>query len=205
MEIRLRTLLLILVLLAGGALAAVVTFGLRSPTAPAAAPTVEADVGQVQAYPAIAFTDSSEKLDWEVGCEEALWPWLDAHPDVCFSSLTVTLVDGEALESLRPGSDSRALALGVAYPDPYNMQALAMAGCAGGGDVKCYVTLESGGPGEDADVALAVAWVYALEHHLTPKTKEAWENSEWKWENYQPLIAQERDRWVSVCLHLSSQ
>jgi hypothetical protein len=202
-EIRLRSLVLSLLVLAGllGAAAwglaqlrqALPTAG--TPTTPTVQPA--AALGE-PADSRMTFVDASMAWDWQITCGEALATWVQQLP---FPSRTirVTLTDAK---NLGPST------VGVGYPADGDQAAIVYAACAGQPDLACQVAIKQGAPGADLDVAVTAAIPHAIRNAGLLHAPGGAEQIDairlnWSWAQFQPLLQKEGNAWCSSCLNVA--
>lgn len=202
MEIRLRSLVRILLLVAGLLVAA--ALGLAQPPAAApsgvvrVAPTIQAasSGGAIEHW--ITFTDGSGAWDWQITCGEALATWVQQLP---FPSRTirVTLTDAK---NLGPST------VGVGYPADGDQAAIVYAACDDQPHQSCQVAIKQGAPGADLDVAVTAAIPHAIRNAGLLQAPGGAEQIDairlnWSWAQFQPLLQKEGNAWRSSCLNVS--
>lgn len=202
MELRLRTLLFILLLAA--AIIAVAAIGLprleigplafRTP----ATPTVQAAGTQTLAGQRITFADESAAWDWQAACQDALAAWVRQSPDP-IRTIRVTLTDEQ---DLGPAT------VGVGYPTGSDQATIAYAACDGQPDLACQVAIKQGAAGDDLNVAVTAAIPHAIRnawliHAPGGAAQIDAIRKSWTWEQFQPLLQKEGTLWRSSCLTVS--
>ena len=199
MELRLRTLLLLLAVAA----IAVAAIGLprlgigplafRTPSTP----TAQAVGTQTLAGQRITFADESAAWDWQAACQEALATWVQQSPDP-IRTIRVTLTDETNLG---------VATVGVGYPDITD-QAIAYAACDNQPDLACSVAIKQGAAGDNLNVAVTAAIPHAIRNAWLIHTPGGAEQiaalrQNWAWEQFQPLLRKEGNQWRSSCLSVS--
>jgi|GEM_PF-6108807 len=143
----------------------------------------------------LTFNDASQVWNFTVKPQIAS-EWLKRFPSL--KKVEVTLIDGTSI----PGNPPRKLALGVAYPDYHNRQAMALADCAiEGNKASCYMAIVEWRDIEAAEVVAAVAWAYALQHMMTIHNP----HKEFSWDSFKPLLSEGEGKWRSAYLQLERQ
>lgn len=202
MELRLRTLLFILLLAA--AIIAVAAIGLPhlGIDLPAfgrpATPTAQIAATQTLAGQRITFADKSADWDWQAACQDALAAWVRQSPD-SIRTIRVTLTDET---NLGPAT------VGVGYPPGSDHAAIAYAACDGQPDLACQVAVKQGAAGADLDVAVTAAIPHAIRnswliHSASGAAQIDAIRKSWAWEQFQPLLRKEGNLWRSSCLTVS--
>jgi hypothetical protein len=186
-EIRLRSLVLSLLVLAG-----------LPAASPPAAPTGQPVTPGGSADQWITFVDTSAVWDWQITCGEALATWVQQLP---FPSRTirVTLTDAK---NLGPST------VGVGYPADGDQAAVVYAACAGQPDLACQVVIKQGAPGADLDVAVTAAIPHAIRNAGLLEAPGGAEQIDairlnWSWAQFQPLLQKEGNAWRSSCLNVA--
>jgi len=202
MELRLRTLLFILLLaVATIAVAAIGVprlgigpLALRTP----ATPTAQAADTPTLAGQRVTFADESATWDWQTTCQDALATWVQQSPDPV-RTIRVTLTDDQ---HLGPAT------VGVGYPTGSDQAAIAYAACDGRPDLACFVAIKQGAAGADLNVVVTAAIPHAIRNSWLVHAPggaaqiDAIRKS-WTWEQFQPLLRKEGNLWRSSCLSVS--
>lgn len=202
MELRLRTLLFILLLAA--AAIAVAAIGLPRlgidllAVGRPATPTAQAASTQTLAGQRITFADESVAWDWQAACQDTLAAWVQQSPDP-IRTIRVTLTDKQ---NLGPAT------VGVGYPPGSDQAAIAYAACNGQPDLACQVAIKQGAAGDDLNVAVTAAIPHAIRnswliHSPGGAAQIDAIRKSWTWEQFQPLLQKEGTLWRSSCLNVS--
>lgn len=200
MELRLRTLLLILLLAAGVAVAAIALprFGSDAPGAKDPTASLTPTTAVPLAGGPITFADESATWDWQATCVDALQAWVKGYP-YPVRTIRVTLTDEQ---NLGPTT------VGVGYPTGSDQAAIAYAACDGQPDLACQVAIKQGAAGDDFNVAVTAAIPHAIRnswliHAPGGAAQIDAIRKNWTWEQFQPLLRKEGNLWRSSCLSVS--
>jgi hypothetical protein len=200
-EIRLRSLVLSLLVLAGllGAAARGLPQlrqalpGAGTPTTPTVQPA--AALGE-PADSRITFVDASMAWDWQVSCGAALAAWAQPWPS---RTIRVTLTDAPNLG---------AATVGVGYPAGGDQAAIVYAACDDQPGQSCQVAIKRGAPGANLDVAVTAAIPHAIRNAWLLHAPGGAEQIDairlnWSWAQFQPLLQKEDNAWRSSCLNVA--
>ena len=145
------------------------------------------DDGPVQ----VLFVDESVAWDWTNICQDELVAFV-VGAGFAVEHLLVTL------------SDDDDLVLGVAYPDPEHIEALALGGCSREGDIlACRVSVNAGDPGPALDAATAALLAYSVSDFFRDKSESDWaQRPAWEWGDYGPLVVESESGWMSDCVEV---
>jgi len=201
MELRLRTLLVILLLAIGLVVAAAVARQRLGRGAPGAPTPMASQAPTPVVSPAsgpITFADKSATWDWQVTCQDALQAWVQQSPNP-IRTIRVTLSDEQNLG---------VSTIGVGYPGGKDQAAIAYAACDGKPDLACQVAIKQGAPGDDLDVAVTAAIPHAIRNAWLIHAPGGAEQIDairkgWSWEQFQPLLQKGGAAWHSSCLTVS--
>jgi hypothetical protein len=147
---------------------------------------------QVAAVPVqVLFVDESVTWDWENACDDEVVAYV-AGNRLPVAHLLYTL------------SDDDDLALGVAWPDAEQPEAVALGQCAEEGDIlACRVSVNAGDPGPALDTALTALLAYSVHDYFRVKSEENWgSQSAWNWADYVPLVVENAAGWMSACMEV---
>jgi len=138
----------------------------------------------------VLFVDESAVWDWANTCENELAAYV-AGAGFPVEHLLVTLNDDD-------------LILGVAYPDPERIEALALGDCTGERDIlACRVSVNAGDPGPALDAATAALLAYSVADYFRDKSEAGWaQRPEWNWADYRPLVRESESEWASACVEV---
>lgn len=139
----------------------------------------------------VLFVDESVAWDWTNTCEDELAVYV-AGAGFAVEHLLVTL------------SDDDDLVLGVAYPDPEHIEALALGGCTREGDIlACRVSVNAGDPGPALNAATAALLAYSVSDFHRDRSESGWaERPAWEWGDYRPLVVENEAGWTSDCVEV---
>ena len=139
----------------------------------------------------VLFVDESVTWDWTNTCEDELAAYV-VGAGYGVEHLLVTL------------SDDDDLTLGVAYPNPEHIEALALGGCSQEGDIlACRVSVNAGDPGPALDAATAALLGYSVADYFRDKSETGWaERPAWEWGDYGPLVVVSEAGWTSDCVEV---
>ena len=200
MELRLRTLLMILLLAAGVAVAAIALprFGSDAPGATDPTASLTPTAAAPLAGGPITFADASAAWDWQVACADALKTWVKEY-SYPVRTIRVTLTDEQ---NLGPAT------VGVGYPSSNDQAAIAYAACDGQPDLACQVAVKQGAAGNDLNIAVTAAIPHAIRnswliHAPGGAAQIDAIRKSWAWNQFQPLLQKEGTLWRSSCLSVS--
>lgn len=139
----------------------------------------------------VLFVDESVVWDWTNTCGDELAAYVTGA-GFAVEHLLVTL------------SDDDDLTLGVAYPDPEHIEALALGGCTREGDIlACRVSVNAGDPGSALDAATAALLAYSVSDFFRDKSEADWgQRPDWDWADYAPLVQESETGWMSACVEV---